>query len=280
MGTNRQLSIKCKEGRVNVTKLKLIMAISLLVISLTSFGVLAVSYGNTRDDVFQRYSTQSGKSKSKFTVDIEAGRETEEADGVTSAPTTVTPHTTEIMSWTNAERKVYAYGVNFNQTASEYTKVGFESHMVRVTVPIWKYADGGPDSYESTTHTLTVHENLKDDIVQIFNEIYAIKFPIVPSATYAFSKRKIAGSNRMSFHSYGGAIDINSTWNMNRQTFEHWQAKYGSDPRAITVDVINIFAMHGWGWGGDFRNNMDPMHFGFGEKAPHLRDTMTRNIEG
>lgn len=256
------------------------MVVSLLIICATTFSALAISYGNTRDDVMQRYSLQSNLSKSKVKIDIEAGQETEETNSGSLASPTVASHNTAVMSWSNAERKIYAYGVNFNQTASEYEAMGFEQHMVKITVPIWEYSDGGSDNYVSTTMKLTVHENLKDDIAEIFNEIYAIKFPIVSSATYAFSKRRISGSSKMSFHSYGGAIDINSTWNMNRQTFEQWQARYGNDPRAVTVDVVNIFAMHGWGWGGDFTSNMDPMHFGFGEKDPHIRDTMSRNTSG
>ena len=77
---------------------------------------------------------------------------------------------------------------------------------------------------------LVVHTELAADVKQIFKELLEIRFPIermVPAVGYdwdddksmadnntsAFNYRLIYGTNRLSNHSYGRAIDINPVQN-------------------------------------------------------------------
>lgn len=64
-----------------------------------------------------------------------------------------------------------------------------------------------------------------------------------------YNRRKVAGTNQWSSHAYGAAIDINPTKNMPGQAGD------------LPVNAAAIAAKYGLGWGGNFRNNPDPMHF-------------------
>lgn len=67
-----------------------------------------------------------------------------------------------------------------------------------------------------------------------------------------YQVRTVAGTNRVSMHSYGGAIDINSGSNPNRSS--------------LTTDfnpqLVHALARKwGLGWGGDWTSTKDAMHF-------------------
>lgn len=65
-----------------------------------------------------------------------------------------------------------------------------------------------------------------------------------------FNIRNVRGSNRMSTHSYGLAIDLNAAEN-----------GLGEKP-ALTREFVSCFVDAGFAWGGDFER-MDGMHFSY-----------------
>jgi peptidoglycan L-alanyl-D-glutamate endopeptidase CwlK len=81
-----------------------------------------------------------------------------------------------------------------------------------------------------------------------------------------FYWRKIARSERLSAHSFGIAIDINTDHS------DYWQwAKPGADGRPlyrnrIPMEIVEIFERHGFIWGGKWEH-FDTMHF---EYRPEL----------
>lgn len=106
---------------------------------------------------------------------------------------------------------------------------------------------------------LTVNKYLADDIKSIFNDIYTnTDFCIRKDDTGAYNYRKIKGYNKLSYHSYGVAIDIN--WNLN----PYLANVSGSDDnlrlRTTEHPVVKIFRNYGWGWGGTYE---DHMHFSY-----------------
>ncbi|MBX3575674.1 MAG: M15 family metallopeptidase [Rhizobiaceae bacterium] len=84
------------------------------------------------------------------------------------------------------------------------------------------------------------------------------KFLAPSSGTY--NCRPIAGTNRMSMHSYGVAIDINTDFS------DYWRwTKPGADglypwKNRIPPEVVAIFEKHGFIWGGRWYH-YDTMHF-------------------
>ncbi|WP_243440131.1 M15 family metallopeptidase [Fundidesulfovibrio soli] len=82
------------------------------------------------------------------------------------------------------------------------------------------------------------------------------------SGTFAW--RQIAGTQRLSMHSFGAAIDLNAKVNT------YWQWYKGNDPlglrKAFPPEVAEVFERHGFVWGGKWAE-FDIMHF---EYRPEL----------
>jgi hypothetical protein len=76
-----------------------------------------------------------------------------------------------------------------------------------------------------------------------------------------FKWRKIAGTNRLSVHSFGAAIDINVKYS----AYWRW-SKNGRYQNRIPIPIVKIFEKHGFIWGGKWRH-FDTMHF---EYRPEL----------
>ncbi len=130
---------------------------------------------------------------------------------------------------------------------------------------------------------IVIHQSLKADLVKIFRQLKEAKFPIakmIPVSRYdfsddksmednntsAFNYRVIDGSNKLSNHALGRAIDINPLFNpfiKNGET-KPSTAKYDATvPGTITKDssVVKIFKKNGWKWGGNWKNLKDYQHF-------------------
>lgn len=82
------------------------------------------------------------------------------------------------------------------------------------------------------------------------------------SGTFAW--RPIAGTERLSMHSFGAAIDLNAKRNA------YWRWHKGGDPLKLRTDfppeAVEIFERHGFIWGGKWAE-FDIMHF---EYRPEL----------
>lgn len=76
-----------------------------------------------------------------------------------------------------------------------------------------------------------------------------------------FNYRVIAGTDRMSAHSYGIAIDINTAYS------DYWQwDKKMRYKNKIPMEIVEVFERHGFIWGGKWYH-YDTMHF---EYRPEL----------
>ena len=81
-----------------------------------------------------------------------------------------------------------------------------------------------------------------------------------------FKWRKIAGTNRLSVHSFGAAIDINTKYS------DYWRwsgGKPGKVPKyknRVPRQIVEVFERHGFIWGGKWYH-YDTMHF---EYRPEL----------
>lgn len=141
-------------------------------------------------------------------------------------------------------------------------------------------------SFDGLRHQgqILVEATLEDDVYEIFQLIEKIKFPIgkaIPIVAYnwedgdsmadnnssGFNFRVIEGTNKLSLHSFGRAIDVNPVQNpviypagiiapdgatyrpKNNGTFT---AKH---------PVILEFIRRGWHWGGNFEQPKDYHHF-------------------
>lgn len=141
-------------------------------------------------------------------------------------------------------------------------------------------------SFDNRLHKgqLLVSKDVAKEINEIFRIILETKFPIekvIPIVNYdwsdsismeenntsAFNYRFVTGTNRLSLHSFGRAIDINPFFNpvvhKDGRT-EPKRAVY--DPNkagTFTKDnvIVKEFLKRGWRWGGLFSSYKDYHHF-------------------
>ncbi len=136
------------------------------------------------------------------------------------------------------------------------------------------------------TGDLIVNKRLASEVLDIFKELYDKKYPInkislidnydaddnlsmLDNNSSGFCYRTIKGSNKVSNHGKGMAIDINPFQNphiVNGQSNPVEAFAYSDrnlDDTGIireNDDCYNAFVSRGWTWGGDWRNP-DYQHF-------------------
>lgn len=119
------------------------------------------------------------------------------------------------------------------------------------------------------TVMLTEAQGAADALERVSRELDAlpssfVKYLVPTGGTY--NCRVIAGTDRMSMHAYGAAIDINTK----HTTYWQW-VKPGPDgtyrwSNQIPAEIVDIFEKNGFIWGGRWYH-FDTMHF---EYRPEL----------
>ena len=141
---------------------------------------------------------------------------------------------------------------------------------------------------------LVVNQKIADDVLEIMKELYENHYPIEKmllideygaddetsmsdNNTSAFNYRTIAGTNRLSKHGQGLAVDINPRYNpcvrtkngittvepQNGSTYVDRNADFSY--KITEGDLcLQLFSGHGFTWGGSWNSVKDYQHF---EKA-------------
>ncbi len=140
-------------------------------------------------------------------------------------------------------------------------------------------------SFDDKLHQgqLLVHKSAAKDLIEIFEIIKKIKFPVervIPVVKYgwndeismrmnntsAFNYRKLRDANIISYHSKGLAIDINPMQNPHikrGKAIPEGSVYDKSKPGTITESsvIVKEFRKRGWLWGGFWRSSKDYQHF-------------------
>jgi hypothetical protein len=150
-----------------------------------------------------------------------------------------------------------------------------------LTLSHWDFA-GTP-----RTGQLVVASELAEELVTIFRALFELRFPIermepvdsfggddhasmAANNTSAFNFRNVSGTDVLSHHAYGVAIDINPVHNpmiIGGDVHPPGGAPYVertvSHPGMIVRPgpVVELFQSHGWDWGGDWPHMKDYHHF-------------------
>ena len=104
-------------------------------------------------------------------------------------------------------------------------------------------------------------EDVSRDLDALPNDL--IKYLKPTAGTY--NCRAVAGTNYMSMHSYGAAIDIDAKYS----NYWRWALNDRGEPKwanQIPIQIVRIFEKHGFIWGG-YWYHYDTMHF---EYRPEL----------
>ena len=136
---------------------------------------------------------------------------------------------------------------------------------------------------------LMVNRRVADDVIDIFYQLFEAKYPLASvrlvddygevaddnlsmaaNNTSSFCYRQVTGSKKLSWHSFGAAIDINPVQNpyINGSRVSPPEGRQYLNRKDIRPGMINhrdicykIFKAHGWKWGGDFSGDKDYQHF-------------------
>lgn len=140
---------------------------------------------------------------------------------------------------------------------------------------------------------MIVHKDVASEVVEIFEALYNIDYPIrkmklvsdykgsdwqsiEADNTSAFNCRKATGSKKWSKHSYGKAIDLNAIENpyisrsghiSHKASLKYRKRKHqksSAADRALLLKsdkATQLFKAKGWRWGGDWSGVKDYQHF-------------------
>jgi hypothetical protein len=143
--------------------------------------------------------------------------------------------------------------------------------------------------FDSARHTgeLLVNSSVASDIVEVFRQLYAARFPIEEmritradeldapptgdgNDTGAFNCRPVRGATTYSQHAYGLAIDVNpfqNPYTKGEVVLPELASAYLDRgwvrPGMIEPDgpAVTAFASIGWTWGGTWHSLKDLQHF-------------------
>jgi hypothetical protein len=141
-------------------------------------------------------------------------------------------------------------------------------------------------SFDKKLHRgqLVIHKEVKENVIEIFELIKKLKFPVqkvVPIAKYnwsdslsmaenntsAFNYRVVSGTKTLSDHAFGKAIDINPVQNPYKSKsgiFSPKNSTYNVNAKgtlAAKDEIVKLFLKKGWEWGGNYKSIKDWQHF-------------------
>lgn len=134
---------------------------------------------------------------------------------------------------------------------------------------------------------LVVSQKLEKEILKIFYELFLGEYEIEKihlcdyyngddeasmsdNNTSAFNYRTIAGTNTLSLHAMGRAVDINPKHNpyiVEGKVMPENAVQFADRNLAFSHKIdhedlcFKVFAAYGWLWGGDWKNSKDYQHF-------------------
>ena len=268
---------------------------------------------NTQDQKFQDQKTKDQKSQDQNIQDQKANdTKTQEAkdeesedkqeDMLSSIYTPVAPGTPETSIITSKEASMATSGQRnskdfyYEELSKEIkARITGKSYVEDCEVPFeeLRYVKVLYWGFDEEPHVgeLIVNKAIAEDITEIFKDLYEIKYPIeqmvlvdeydaddeasmAANNTSAFNYRMIAGTNRLSKHSYGYAIDINPLYNpyvrviegktvITPEKGEQYADRSLNCEYYIKEDdpCYQAFITRGFTWGGEWKNQKDYQHF-------------------
>lgn len=135
----------------------------------------------------------------------------------------------------------------------------FSKNIVKIIPPFKMHYGKDPMS------AISVHRLCAPAFMAAFNEIFEAcghdqkKVDATGASDYAgcYNLRYIAGTKRLSNHSFACAIDLAAATNGFRY----------DKSTTLSKIVIDAFKRQGARWGGDYKGRKDPMHFEFVRSA-------------
>jgi hypothetical protein len=142
------------------------------------------------------------------------------------------------------------YGASAKEVAANLTRVRFDAARV-----MFNARNGAARALEDIGQELTALLKKQPQLREYCSHIGG-----------TFNPRKIAGTDRMSPHSWGIAIDLNPRFGAYWRDRKLSGAQVEELSRKFPLEIVEIFEKHGFIWGGKW-SHFDLMHF---EYRPEL----------
>lgn len=162
---------------------------------------------------------------------------------------------------TSEKAKLISNGQGITKNPNKDTKTWCDTLQTTITVTVRNFSN------EAEEKQITINSKLVSNIKRIFERIYnETNYKINALGGYQWRKVNNGStkSQRLSYHSYGVAIDINACSGGNgfKGVCGDYSGTDDTDKKIRTVNhpVVKIFKEEGWGWGGTYG---DYMHFSY-----------------
>jgi len=126
----------------------------------------------------------------------------------------------------------------------------------------------------------TVHRGIAPLVKALAEATIRQGYSLRPAECGGYNCRRIRGSDSWSNHAWGLAVDLN--WSSNPMLRVSWLIDHhgAGFPRSswtdIPPEVVQLWTGAGFGWGGDYRNWRDAMHFEWLRSPQELSQRMNR----
>ena len=293
---------KLRKRRKLLEQVMLIMIVFLLIIIVVLLFLPAKIYNESNE-------TENVEATESTVIPITTPNiynKSNETENVEVTESTVMPITTPNMTVNPTEESIVLNNKKTGRGISEDIPYEIKDDMIGHSLPPNASVTFDDLAYLTIPHYnfenkiveghLVVKRELAEEVLDIFAELYKIKYPIERmelidkynaddflsieyNNTSAFNYRESTdGSGRLSKHALGCAIDINPQINpyvnadgvgAHENAREYWsrdRSKWGWDmARAayigIDTEIYNIFVSKGWEWGGSWSSYRDYQHF-------------------
>ena len=206
--------------------------------------------------------------------------------------------TKEIIEKEELERYTYEEGFYYENLSSKIkTKITgksfpieFDENYTKISYDDLRYLKVKYYDFKGIEHNdgeLIINKEVAEEVLKIFYELYQNKYPIEKitlvdeynatdelsmedNNTSAFNYRLVENSDKLSWHCFGLAIDINPLYNpyiVGSEIYPKNSIEYKDRTKEFQgkIDKKDIayktFTKYGWLWGGDFINSKDYQHF-------------------
>ena len=196
------------------------------------------------------------------------------------------------------ERYTYEEGFYYENLSKEIkTKITgksfpieFDENYTKISYDDLKYLNVKYYDFDGKEHSngeLIVNKDVAEEVLKIFYELYQNKYPIdkmklveeydavdelsmEDNNTSAFNYRIVENSDKLSWHCFGLAIDINPLYNpyvLENEIYPKNAKEYTNRIKDFKGKITHndlayqVFTKYGWKWGGDFINSKDYQHF-------------------
>lgn len=249
--TKGKYSYKTNLGRASTIDYSITIKQDILCLMMAYSGYITGAYKNANNSVY--VIMKSGKKILYDDKKVKSFEEKIENPDIQDAMEQIYPFSEikSIMSGNFAPGRIRVYDI-FNEIYGA-SKSGVESNLMNVKIANDNYPFNRNDWAAASLNSVM------KELIPIARKNATIGSYVFPISG-TFNYRLIEGTNRLSPHSYGTAVDLAG----NRGEYWRWTSRFqgNKDIKVYPQEIVKIFEKNNFIWGGKW-GQFDMMHFEF-----------------